>query len=293
MWDMRMLVTGGAGMLGRAVVAAAARLGHDVGAPASAEVDITDARSVRDAVREVGPDAVVNCAAWTDVDGAEASEDAALAVNGAGAGNVAQAAAEVAARVVHVSTDYVFDGSKRTPWVESDPVGPLSAYGRTKLAGERAVAAAAEHAIVRTAWLFGSGGTNFVETMLRLAAERDEVSVVTDQVGRPTWTGHLAPALVDLAARRGEVGMFHAAGDGHCSWHEFAVEIFDRARVTCRVVPVTSDRFPRPAARPAYSVLGTERDPGIRLPAWQDGLSAYLSRRARGALIDTAPGGRQ
>jgi dTDP-4-dehydrorhamnose reductase len=282
-------------MLGRAVIAAAARLGHDLVAPASADLDITDADAVRAAVATAGIACVVNCAAWTDVDGAEASEAAALAVNGTGAGNLARAVAEIGGRIVHVSTDYVFDGAKRTPWLESDAVGPLSAYGRTKLAGEQAVAAATpEHAIVRTAWLFGAGGPNFVDTMLRLASERDEVSVVTDQVGRPTWTEHLAPALVELAERRGDVGVFHATGEGQCSWNEFAIEIFDRAGVMCRVLPVTSDRFPRPASRPAYSVMGTEREPGVVLPAWQAGLTSYLARRDGGRdLLSTAPGGAQ
>jgi dTDP-4-dehydrorhamnose reductase len=284
---MRMLVTGGAGMLGQAVVAAAGRLGHEVVAPAAADLDIRDAGAVRDAVVATAPAAVINCAAWTDVDGAEAAETQALAVNGMGAGNVARAAAHVGARVVHVSTDYVFDGAKRVPWVESDPVAPLSAYGRTKLAGEEQVAAATpEHAIVRTAWLFGVGGRNFVDTMLALGADRDEVTVVTDQVGRPTWTGHLAPALVELAERSGDVGVFHAAGAGDCSWYEFAIEIFDRAGLLVRVLPVTSDRFPRPARRPAYSVLGTEREPGLHLPAWQEGLVAHLAQRD--SLIDTA-----
>lgn len=284
---MRMLVTGGAGMLGRAVVAAAVRLGHEVVAPASKDLDIRDGDAVRDAVAAADPAAIVNCAAWTDVDGAEAAEEQALAVNGAGAGNLARAAAETSARVVHVSTDYVFDGEKRAPWVESDPVAPLSAYGRTKLAGEREVAAATdEHAIVRTAWLFGAGGRNFVETMLDLGAGRDEVSVVTDQVGRPTWTEHLAPALVELAERRGDVGVFHADGTGACSWYEFAIEIFDRAGLMVRVLPVTSDRFPRPARRPAYSVLDTERDPGVHLPPWQDGLAVYLAQRE--SIVDTA-----
>jgi dTDP-4-dehydrorhamnose reductase len=179
-----------------------------------------------------------------------------------------------------VSTDYVFDGAKGEPWVESDPVGPLQAYGRTKLAGEQAVAAAAEeHAIVRTAWLFGVGGHNFVATMLRLGAERDEVEVVTDQRGGPTWTGHLAPALVEVAERRGDVGVFHATGTGDCSWYELAVEIMDRGGLDCRVLPTTSERMARPARRPAYSVLGTERAPGVVLPPWRDGLAAYLAER--------------
>jgi dTDP-4-dehydrorhamnose reductase len=224
---------------------------------------------------------VVNCAGFTEVDAAEAAESAALRVNGEGAGNVARAGARVGARVVHVSTDYVFDGAKRTPWTESDPVGPLQAYGRTKLAGERAVAAAApDHAIVRAGWLFGAGGRNFADTMLRLLAERNEVEVVADQAGHPTWTGHLAPALVELAERDGDVGVFHAAGPGQCTWYEFAVEIAHRAAAGARIVPTTSERLVRPAQRPAYSVLGTEREPGVVLPAWEDGLAAYLDERA-------------
>ena len=278
---MRILITGAAGMLGRAVAAAAKRLGHDVVALTRAELNITDSDNVRRVLSAAEPEAVVNCAAWTDVDGAELSEARALRVNGDGAGHVARAAADVGARVVHVSTDYVFDGTGRQPWIESDPVGPLQAYGRTKLAGERAVAAATDwHAIVRTAWLFGGGGPNFVETMLRLAGDRDEVSVVTDQIGRPTWTGHLAAALVEMAERRGDVGVFHATGAGECSWNEFALEIFARAGVACRVLPTTSDRFARPARRPAYSVLGTEREPPVVLPPWQHGLQAYLEERA-------------
>jgi dTDP-4-dehydrorhamnose reductase len=278
---MRLLVTGSAGMLGQAVAAAATRLGHDVIALPRAGLDITDADHVRRVIAAAEPRAVVNCAAWTDVDGAETAEAAATAVNGAGAGNVARAAAENGARVVHVSTDYVFDGAKTTPWVESDAVAPLGAYGRSKLAGEREVAAAdGEHAIVRSAWLFGAGGRNFVDTMLALAEERDEVTVVTDQVGSPTWTGHLAEALVELAERRGDIGIFHAAGAGACSWYELAVEVFARAGVRCRVLPTTAERFARPAPRPAYSVLGTEREATPILPPWQDGVAAYLTDKA-------------
>jgi dTDP-4-dehydrorhamnose reductase len=285
---MRLLVTGGAGMLGQAVAAAATRLGHDVVALSRAELDVTDADHVRRVVAAAEPRAVVNCAAWTDVDGAETAEAAATAVNGDGAGNVARAAAEVGARIVQVSTDYVFDGELEhagggagEPWIESDPVNPLGAYGRSKLVGEEQVAAATpEHAIVRTAWLYGAGGRNFVDTMLALGDERDEVSVVTDQVGSPTWTVHLAEGLVELAERGGDIGILHAAGGGACSWYELAVEVFDRAGMRCRVLPTTSDRFPRPARRPAYSVLGTERDEAPVLPPWQDGVAAYLSEKA-------------
>jgi dTDP-4-dehydrorhamnose reductase len=278
---MRLLVLGSGGMLGRAVARDAARLGHNVVAVPHADLDVTDPDRVANAVAEIAPRAVVNCTGFTDVDGAESREQDAMRVNGDAPGHIARAAANAGARIVHVSTDYVFDGAKGEPWLESDPVAPLQSYGRTKLAGERAVAeSGAEHAIVRTAWLFGAGGPNFVATMLRLGAERDEVSVVTDQRGGPTWTGHLAAALIEIAEREGDVGLFHASGSGSCSWYEFAVEIFDRARLRCRVVPTTSERFARPAQRPAYSVLGTEREPGIVLPPWQDGLAAYLAELA-------------
>ncbi|MGZ6707478.1 MAG: dTDP-4-dehydrorhamnose reductase [Solirubrobacteraceae bacterium] len=280
MAPMRLLVTGGAGMLGLAVCAAATRLGHDVVALSRAELDICDEAHVRRVIGAAEPRAVVNCAAWTDVDGAEANEAAATAVNGEGAGAVARACAEAKARLIHVSTDYVFDGTSTRPWVESDPVGPIGAYGRSKLAGEQAVTAAGgNHAIVRTAWLFGAGGRNFVDTMLALAADRDEVSVVTDQVGSPTWTAHLAEVLVELAERDGDTGIFHAAGGGACSWYDLAVEVFDRAGVGCRVVPTTAEALRRPAPRPAYSVLGTERPEAPVLPAWQEGVAGYLSDR--------------
>jgi dTDP-4-dehydrorhamnose reductase len=233
-----------------------------------AQLDVTD----RDAVREaLGPgDLVINCAAWTDVDAAEEHEDEALRVNRDGARNVAEAAGAV----VYVSTDYVFDGTKDEPYEPSDPVNPLSAYGRTKLAGERATAEAnARHQIVRSSWLFGPGGGNFVETILRLAGERDTLHVVDDQVGAPTFTGHLAPALLELAAGD-DYGIHHRAGGGQCTWFEFARAIVDRAGLDCRVEPCTTEEFPRPAPRPANSVLA-----GGALPSWQEGLEAYLGVR--------------
>ena len=277
---LRLLVTGAGGMLGRAVVEAARGRGHDVFAATRAELDITVEAAVRPALLEWRPDVVVNCAAYTDVDGAEHDRAAAEAVNHHGAGLIADAAAEVGASIVHLSTDYVFDGSKREPWVESDPVAPLGVYGETKLGGERLVAAAnPAHVIVRTSWLFGAGGRNFVDTMLALGAARDEVSVVTDQVGCPTWTGHLAGALVALAERPQATGIHHIAGAGACSWNELAQEIFERAGLDCRVLPATSEQFPRPARRPAYSVLGSERPDAVVLPPWQQGLAEYLATR--------------
>jgi dTDP-4-dehydrorhamnose reductase len=272
---MKLLVCGAGGMLGHDVVRAAAD--HEVTALARADLDVTDAAAVRDAVAAARPDAVVNCAAWTDVDGAEEHEEDATRVNEDGARRVSAAAAEIGASVVYVSSDYVFDGTKDEPYVESDPTAPLSAYGRSKLAGEVATAGAnPRHFIVRSSWLFGSHGGNFVATMLRLGRERDELNVVHDQVGCPTWTGHLAEGLLGLVAGDAH-GIHHLAGAGECSWCDFAREIFRQANVTCEVHPIGTDEYPRPARRPAYSVLRSTR--GLALPPWQEGLAAYLGER--------------
>ena len=274
---MRLLVTGAGGMLGRDVVVAAHARGYECVGLERGQLDITDERAVEAAVVAAAPEVIVNCAAWTDVDGAEENEAAALAVNGGGAGNVARAARAAGVRLVHVSTDYVFDGTATRPYVETDRPAPRTAYGRTKLAGEEAVLAAApEHVVVRTAWLFGTGGRNFAATMLALAAAgREEVVVVTDQVGCPTFTGHLAEKLLEVAAP-GRTGTLHAAAAGHCSWNEFARAIFAAAGLDVRVTATTSDTLARAAARPAWSVLASERD-REPLPPWEDGLSAYLA----------------
>jgi dTDP-4-dehydrorhamnose reductase len=282
---VRIVITGAGGMLGRDVAEAAGAAGHAAVLLARADLDVADAEAAAGRIAAAAPDAIVNCAAWTDVDGAEAHEAEALAVNGQGAGNVARAAAAAGAFLVHVSTDYVFDGAADRPYVESDPVAPLGAYGRTKLAGEQAVAGSgADAAIVRTAWLFGVHGRNFVDTMLRLGAERDEVSVVTDQVGCPTWTGHLASALVTVAGRKAG-GLHHIAGAGRCSWHGFTQEIFRQAGLACAVRETTAASFPRPAPRPAWSVLGSERPDAVVLPPWEQGLAGYLA--ARSAMVGT------
>ena len=275
---MRLLVTGAAGMLGQDVCAVASRAGHDVVAVARGDLDITDLAAVRRTVGAARPDAVVNCAAWTDVDGAEAQEDAATAVNGTGAGNVARAADAAGALVEQVSTDYVFDGADReAPYVESDPEAPRTAYGRSKLRGEAEVReGAARSAIVRTAWLFGPGGKNFVDTMRRLAAERDAVTVVDDQVGCPTYTGHLAGALVEIA-ERGLTGTLHVAGGGQCTWYDLAAATFAATGAQVALHRGSSADLDRPAPRPPYSVLATERDDTPRLPGWRDGLAAHLA----------------
>lgn len=275
---MRVLITGAAGMLGQDLADVCVGASHEAIALSRAELDITDADAVAASVREAGPELVVNCAAFTNVDAAESEEALAQTVNGAGAGNVAAAAQAAGAWSVHVSSDYVFDGFKREPYIESDPTAPLSAYGRSKLAGEQAVAEAApgRHTIVRSSWLFGTRGPCFPATIIRAARERDELSVVDDQVGCPTYTGHLARALLSIGETR-PAGIVHVAGGGRCSWFDFAREIVDAAGLQCEVKPCTTAEMPRPATRPAYSVLRSERGDAPRLPEWREGLAAYMS----------------
>ena len=267
-------------MLGRDAVAAARGAGHDVIALARAELDVGDATAVHRAFERARPAVAIDCAAYTDVDAAEEDEHEATRVNGDGAANVAGAAAAVDAAVVYPSTDYVFDGDKREPYVESDLVAPRSAYGRSKLAGERATAVAnPRHHVVRSSWLFGLAGGNFVDTMLRVGRERADVSVVSDQVGCPTYTAHLARALVGLA-ESGRFGVRHIAAGGECSWFDFAEAIFRQAGVDCAVKPTTTAALARPAARPAYSVLRSEHADTAELPHWREGLDAYLAERS-------------
>jgi dTDP-4-dehydrorhamnose reductase len=289
---VRLLVTGAGGMLGCDVMQAAGRAGDDTRALTHHDLDVADARAVADALgrwreHDAGAGAVLNCAAFTNVDAAESEREAALAVNGVGAGNLARVAAELGLPMLHVSSDYVFSGSPNTsadgdprPYLERDPTGPLSVYGQSKLAGEQEVLAASpRHLVVRSSWLFGVHGPNFAATMLRLARERESVAVVEDQIGCPTWTGHLAPALVGLVAREVS-GLVHLAGAGQVSWNGFAREIFRQAEVACEVLPSTTAAMARPAPRPAYSALESERDEVLPLPPWQDGLAGFLAARA-------------
>jgi dTDP-4-dehydrorhamnose reductase len=274
-------------MLGSDVLRAGERAGYELVGLARPELDVTDAAAVREAFERVRPGAALNCAAWTDVDGAETHREQAHAVNADGAGNFARAAAAAGVALVHLSTDYVFDGEApldRTgaprAYLESDPTGPRSVYGESKLAGERQVLAASpRHTVVRSSWLFGTAGRNFADTMLGLAADREAVQVVADQVGCPTWTGHLAPALLGLL-ERGVAGLVHLAGTGHVSWNGFANEIFRQAEVDCRVEGATTAQMARPAPRPAWSALESEREDVLPLPPWQDGLAGYLAARA-------------
>ncbi len=242
------------------------------------DIDITDLDSVAQAIYEVGPELVVNCAAYTAVDAAESDETTAQAVNGTGAANVAEAAAQT--RLIHVSTEYVFDGTATTPYAENAAPSPRSAYGRTKLFGEQAVLRHPEAYVVRTAWLYGAAGNNFVKTMLGLEKTRDTLSVVDDQVGQPTWSRDLAAQLILLGSSSAAPGIYHGTNSGQTSWYGFTRRIFELAGADPdRVLPTTTDEFPRPAPRPAYSVLGHERwrEQGMQpMRPWEQALADAL-----------------
>lgn len=266
-------------MLARDVIEAAERRGHEVDAPNRAEMDITDPTAIDEALEDFRPDAVINCAAWSDVDGAEDDERGAMRVNDTGAALLAAGAARIGASVLYPSSDYVFDGTKRTPYLEEDMPNPISAYGRSKLGGEVSVAAAnPKHFIVRSSWLFGVAGKNFVETMLRLGSQQDEILVVSDQRGCPTSTADLGDGMIQLV-ETDHFGIHHMRGGGECTWFDFAVEIFDQAEMDTRVMSATTEMMARKAARPAYSVLGHGRDDAIELPDWKRSLRRYLDDR--------------
>jgi dTDP-4-dehydrorhamnose reductase len=255
----RWLILGAGGMLGQDL-AARLRAGREEAAGLTRrELDITDEPAVRTAVREHRPDVVVNCAAWTGVDDAEAHEDQALAVNGRGAEHVAAACAAAGCRLVHLSTDYVFAGDAAAPYAEHDATGPRTAYGRTKLAGEQAVLALLPGTgyVARTSWLYGAHGPNFVRTMIRLAGERPTVEVVADQRGQPTWTADVAGQVIALARSGAAPGIYHATSSGEATWFDLAQEVFrELGADPARVRATTSRAYPRPAPRPGYSVLG-------------------------------------
>ena len=293
----RWLVTGAGGMLGSDLAGALERAGESVSGLSRADLDITDEAAVLAAVRGCAPDVVVNCAAWTAVDEAESREDEALAVNGRGAGHVAAACAASGARLVHLSTDYVFGGDATRPYTERDAPGPRTAYGRTKLAGEKAVLGALPGTgyVVRTAWLYGAHGRNFARAMIRLERERATVTVVDDQRGQPTWTADVARRIIALARSGAAGGIYHVASSGEATWFEFAREIFRLLGADpARVRPVRSSEYPRPAPRPSYSVLGHEALPALGIEPighWQTALQrAFPALRAGTGSVAPQPG---
>lgn len=272
------LVVGAGGMLGRDMMAA---LGNSARGVDIDDIDITSLESTERVLKTLRPRAVVNCAAYTDVDGCESNVETAMQVNGEGVAHLAMASREIGARLVHVSTDYVFDGGKGSPYLEDDPPRPLNVYGESKLAGEMNAAFNPDHLIVRTQWLYGLHGRNFVETMLRLAGEKDQLAVVDDQTGSPTWTVDLAAAIRALL-EKGRPGTYHAANAGFCTWNQFARAIFEESGLPVTVNGMTTDELNRPARRPLYSTLDCGRlahDTGFVLRPWREALAAYLKLR--------------
>jgi len=278
---MRILVSGAEGLLGAAVAAEARARGHEVLARGRAELDVTEREAVRKAIRDAMPEAVVHCAAYTAVDRAEAEPELAHAVNVGGTRNVAEAAKEVGAALLYVSTDYVFDGTKRTPYLPTDETDPLSVYAKTKLEGEEVARRAVPDALItRTSWLYGPGN-GFVPAILRRAREGHPLRVVHDQLGRPTWAPHAAEAMLDLL-EGGARGTWHVAGGGECTWLELAREALRLEGLVVDVQAISTAAYGAPAARPAYSVLdlkATEERLGRTLPSWQEGLRGYLEAR--------------
>lgn len=269
---MRILVTGAAGQLGRSLAAPLAQ--HEVTAYTRAELDVTSLDAVRAAVRGVRPDAVINAAAYNRVDDAEADATDAYRGNALAPRNLALATAERGLPLVHVSTDYVFDGRGTRPYHEFDATSPQTAYGRSKLAGEVAVRDLnPRHYVVRTAWVYDALGANFPRTMLSLAA-RPEVRVVDDQTGCPTYAPHLAQAIARLI-ETGAFGTYHFAGAGAVTWYGLTRRLYELRGIQTPVVPVTTEEFPRPAPRPRYSVLTTLQEPRIVLPPWEDALEEF------------------
>jgi dTDP-4-dehydrorhamnose reductase len=293
---VRALVLGGTGMLGRQVVLEGRRRGHAVLGLSRVQADVTDRGALLAWAREFRPEAVVNCAAMTAVDDCESQEERAFAVNARGVANAAAAARAAGARLVHVSTDYVFDGRAETPYAEDAATAPLSVYGRSKLAGEEEALGGSERGgggdgralVVRTSWLFGPGGWNFVLNMLRqLARGTDPLRVVDDQVGRPTYTPYLARSIWDLLGPGAEGsggGLVHYGNREPVSWYGFAREIVASWKPAVQVAPVTTDVFPRPATRPAYSVLAVDRFEGVTgrpVESWRAGRGRYLDALRR------------
>jgi dTDP-4-dehydrorhamnose reductase len=279
---MRVLVTGSAGMLARDIIPLLFKREHEVLAPPEDKLDITSMTVVKDVLHELLPELIINCAAYTNVDEAEKQEQQALIVNGLGVQNLSILCQEHNIPLVHFSTDYVFDGTNPGPYTIYDRTNPINAYGRSKLLGEKYILwLLKKFYLIRTSWLFGLQGKNFIETMLELGQKQKQVSVVTDQTGCPTWTRHLAEATVDLI-ETGRYGIYHVTNSEPTTWFDFAKEIFRLSSINTEVLPITSEQFPRPARRPANSVLDPfplEEVIGRGMPSWKDALANYLSQR--------------
>lgn len=277
---MKVLVTGVKGQLGYDVVNELEKRGHEAVGTDVEEMDITDAAKVREILTEENPDAVIHCAAYTAVDAAEENVELCRRINAEGTENIARVCSELNCKLLYVSTDYVFNGEGERPWEPDDEREPLNVYGQTKCEGELAVEKYVEKFfIVRIAWVFGVNGKNFIKTMLRLGKDHDELTVVADQIGSPTYTFDLSRLLVDMI-ESDKYGRYHATNEGLCTWYEFAVEIFRQAGMDVHVRPVTSEEYPAKAKRPHNSRMDKrklEENGFERLPEWKDALSRYLN----------------
>lgn len=277
---MKVLVTGVKGQLGYDVANELEKRGHEAVGTDVEEMDITDAAKVREILTEENPDAVIHCAAYTAVDAAEENVELCRRINAEGTENIARVCSELNCKLLYVSTDYVFNGEGERPWEPDDEREPLNVYGQTKCEGELAVEKYVEKFfIVRIAWVFGVNGKNFIKTMLRLGKDHDELTVVADQIGSPTYTFDLSRLLVDMI-ESDKYGRYHATNEGLCSWYEFAVEIFRQAGMDVHVRPVTSEEYPAKAKRPHNSRMDKrklEENGFERLPEWKDALSRYLN----------------
>ena len=279
---MKVPVTGSGGMLARNLIPILSGRGYETLAPAESELDITDQNTISATVENIRPELIINCAAYTRVDDAEKEEPKALQINGDGVRNLCMTCRAMDIPLVHFSTDYVFDGTKTTPYTIDDLPNPVSAYGRTKLAGEEHILKLLDKFyLIRTSWLFGLHGPNFIETMMGLAKSKKSLDVVNDQRGCPTWSVHVSQAVADLI-ETGRYGTYHITNSGVTTWYDFAVEIFRQSGIDMKVTPVTSDRFPRPAKRPANSALDPAPLPEVLkrdMPSWQESLGEYLKLR--------------
>jgi dTDP-4-dehydrorhamnose reductase len=285
---MKVLVTGSAGMLAKDLIPLLSERGHEVLAPPEDKLDITNVIVVKDVADKLAPELIINCAAYTNVDGAEKQEHQALMVNGLGVQNLCLLCKEHDIPLVHFSTDYVFDGTKPGPYTIYDQTNPINAYGRSKLLGEKYILwLLTKFYLIRTSWLFGLQGKNFIETMLELGQKQKQVSVVNDQRGCPTWTRHLAEATIALV-ETGRHGIYHVTNSEPTTWFDFTKEIFRLSGINTAVMPITTEQFPRPAKRPLNSML--EHFPlkeviGRDMPSWKEALKEYLAQRKEKARL--------
>lgn len=281
------IVIGSNGQLGSEIKALSESLPIDFKFYDFPEIDITNRAMLLEIIKNDAPKVIVNCAAYTAVDKAETEKDAAFTVNATGVKNLAEVAEAVGAWLIHVSTDYVFDGTSHLPYVETDSTNPQSVYGETKLQGEKNATSYSKGIVIRTAWLYSTFGNNFVKTMLRLGNERESLNVVFDQIGTPTYAHDLAAAILAVADRVNATndtalaGIYHYSNEGVCSWYDFTHEIFDLEKISCKLAPIESKSYPTPAKRPHFSVLNKQKIKatfGIEVPYWKDSLVECLNK---------------